>query len=127
MTTRQIGWIAAAALLLIAAVALPVVVESARLPYLVLACLLLPGAGWAYRWGTGDLGDRIAVTLAISMAATILVATAMAASRTWNLPGGLAALAVISVLGFMPFPGRGRPRERRTIRTEEVHRGSGQG
>lgn len=103
MSLQRIGWLVAGSLLLIGAVALPVVVESARLLYLVVGCLVLPGAGWAYRWGAGDLGDRVALTLAVSMAATILVSTAMAASGTWNLTGGLAALAVIAVLGFVPF------------------------
>lgn len=103
MTIREIGWVVVAVLLLAGAGALPVLVPSARPLYLVVACLLLPGAGWAYRWGAGDLGDRMALALAISIAATILVATAMAASGTWNIAGGLAALVAISALGFVPF------------------------
>lgn len=111
MSKRRIGWLVAGALLLIGVVALPVLVESTRVLYLVGACLVLPGAGWVYRWGGGDLGERIAVTLVISLAATILVATAMAATGTWTIVGGLVALAVVSVLGFVPFPGSNRPGE----------------
>ena len=130
---RRAGRVLVGLLLLVGVVALPVLVEAARLPYLVVVYLVVPGAGWAYRWGAGDLGDRLALAVAISMSATILVTTAMVATGTWSLPGGLAALALVTIVGLVPFPGpdrgddrgrdqgRDRPRERRGVR---VRRGS---
>ncbi|MVZ91671.1 hypothetical protein GQF49_14545 [Microbacter sp. ANSKLAB05] len=78
-------------------------VEEFRLVGAVVLCLLVPGSGWAYRAGVGDVLDRIALAMALSMSATILVATAMAVTRSWSVAGGAAALTAIAVLGFVPI------------------------
>lgn len=116
MSAMRIGWYLAGAVALAVMVGLPVLVEAVRPLYLLVACLLLPGAGWVRRWGTGDLGDKVALTVAVSMSATILVATAMVATGTWTLLGGLVALAVIAALGFLPLPERHRHRGLRAPR-----------
>lgn len=98
-------------------VALPLLVEAARLPFLVAFCLLVPGAGWACRVGPGDLGDRIALAVAISLGATILVATAMVAMGAWSVPAGMIALAVFAALGFAPVGRSASVRRRGGTRT----------
>lgn len=95
--------VSAAVVLVAAVVVLPLVVEPARPLLLMASCLLLPGAGWAYRAGVGDAVDRVALALAISMAATILVATGMIVVGAWSIVGGTAALAVVGALGFVPW------------------------
>lgn len=92
-----------AALVMFAAVILPVFVDSVRLLWSVLFCLLVPGSGWAYRSGVGDLLDRVALAVVISMSATILVSTFMAVNNWWSVPGGVAALAVFALVGYIPF------------------------
>lgn len=87
----------------LALVILPIAVEPVRLLCVVGFCLLAPGWGWARRMGTGDGGDKLALTVVISMSASILVATTMVATDTWSAPGGVAALAAIAVLGFVPL------------------------
>nr|WP_241724104.1 phosphotransferase [Dietzia sp. E1] len=62
-----------------------------------------------------DAVDRLALSVVFSMSATILVATAMAATGTWSVAGGMAALAVIAVLGFVPFGSSARHRKPRRI------------
>lgn len=104
---KSVGVLVAAAAVL-ALVFLPIVVESVRLLYLVALCLLLPGAGWAYRATNADVVDRIALAVVISMSATILVATAMVVTDSWSVAGGVAALAAVGLLGFVPGP-RKRP------------------
>lgn len=94
--------VAAVVVVLVGLAALPVFVESVRLIWAVAFCLLLPGSGWAYR-ADGDVVDRIALAVVISLCATILVSTAMVVSNSWSVPGGVVALAVFTLLGFVPF------------------------
>lgn len=88
--------------------AVPVLLEPARLLYAAVFCLLVPGIGWAFRSRSGDVVDKLALAVAISMSATILVATAMVATGTWSVAGGAAALVVIAALGFVPDRGAER-------------------
>jgi hypothetical protein len=94
-----------------ALVAVPILLEPARLVYAAVFCLLVPGIGWAFRSGSGDVGDKVALAVTISTSATILVATAMVATGTWSVAGGAAALVVIAVLGFVPDWGAERGRK----------------
>lgn len=104
MNRDRTAWALVGAVAVLALVALPVLVESVRLLYVVACCLLLPGSGWAYRAKAADTADGITLTLAISMSATILVATAMVVTGTWSVPGGVIALLAITVLGYVPYP-----------------------
>lgn len=91
------------AAVLVVLVILPIVVEPVRLLYAVAFCLLVPGCGWAYRAAVVDTLDKIALAMVISMSATILVATAMVATNSWSVSGGVAVLVAFAVLGFVPF------------------------
>lgn len=108
MNGNRTARILIAGVILLVLVIVPIAVEAVRLPYLVGFCLLAPGWGWARRMGSGDGGDRLALTVVISMSASILVATTMVATDTWSAPVGVAALAAVTVLGFVPHhrPGR---------------------
>ncbi|AWH90875.1 hypothetical protein [Dietzia lutea] len=101
-TTRTLVALAGAAVAT-ALVVLPIIAEPARLIYVLAFCLLVPGGGWALRWGSGDAGDRLALAVLISLSATIIVATAMVATETWSVAGGVGVLAVIGALGFIPI------------------------
>lgn len=79
-----------------------VLAEPLRLMVMVAFCLLLPGSGWARRAGRGDVLDTFALAVLISTSATILVSTAMVVTNTWSVTGGVAALAAITVLGYVP-------------------------
>ena len=59
----------------------------------------------------GRRGGPAALSVVFSMSATILVATAMVTTGRWSVAGGMAALAVIAVLGFVPFGPSARHRK----------------
>lgn len=90
------------------AVGAAVVLDLAALRMLlaVASCLLLPGWGWARRFGgrgrSLDGGDRLALTIVLSICATVVVATTMVLTARWSMAGGLTALALITVAGFVP-------------------------
>jgi hypothetical protein len=77
--------------------------SSLRLAVALLLCLLVPGLGWAQKLRTADLGDTVALGVALSLCATTAVATTMAVTAHWSTPAGMAALAAITVLGFLPL------------------------
>jgi hypothetical protein len=85
---------------------LPVVLatnpSATRVALALIACLLLPGLGWAQKMHLGDIGDTIALAVVLSICMTIAVATAMAVADSWSLGWGLAALGGLAVAGFMP-------------------------
>lgn len=93
-----------------------IVVEPLRLVYAVAFCLLVPGSGWAAKAREADAVDRLALSVVFSLSATVLVATAMAATGTWSVTAGMAALAVIAILGFVPLGSSARHRKPWRIR-----------
>lgn len=115
MNGGKTAWALVGTAAVIGLVALPVAYEPVRLLYAVAFCLLVPGAGWAYRAGSADAADKLAIAVLISLSATILVATAMVATNSWSLPGGVAALLVVAALGLVPYrqiPGGSQSRKR---------------
>lgn len=66
-------------------------------------CLLLPGLGWARKMRFGDRGDTLALGVVLSMCATVAVGTAMAVSGAWSPVGGMAVLALVAAVGFLPL------------------------
>lgn len=78
--------------------------SALRLALALGICLLLPGWGWARRFRTGDRGDTLALAAALSICATVVIATTMAVTRHWSSVGGLAALVVVSAAGLLPLP-----------------------
>lgn len=117
MNKDEAAWVLLGAAAAVAVVILPIAVEPVRLLYAVAFCLLVPGCGWAYRAAVGDTVDKIALTVVISLSATILVSTAMVVTNSWSVPGGVAVLTVFAALGFVPItrasPGRGLSPDRR--------------
>lgn len=73
-----------------------------RLPLVVLFAATCPGLGWAGRLKLSDLGDRVAVAVALSVSATVIVSQAMALVGVWSAGGAFLALAVLSVAGVSP-------------------------
>ena len=84
------------------ALALGLDAPAVRLVAALAACLVLPGLGWARRLRLKDLGDTIALTVVLSLSLTAVVATGMAVTRSWSPIAGLAILAAVSALGFIP-------------------------
>jgi hypothetical protein len=107
MMRRGLFWTSFGA---IGAVALVVVlmseVSAARVFGAALFCLVAPGCGWARRFSFNDRGDTLAVTLVISLCATIGVGTAMVVSGWWSPLAGFISLALITLAGFLPWHGR---------------------
>lgn len=66
------------------------------------ACLVLPGLGWARKMRLGDPGDTLALTLVLSVCATVAVGTAMAVAGTWSVGAGLAVLGMVALGGLVP-------------------------
>ena len=95
-------WVLAA----LAGALLPVVraanLPAARLTMALIACLLLPGLGWAQKMHFADLGDTLALAIVLSICMTVAVGTTMALSRSWSLSWGLASLGVLALAGFVP-------------------------
>jgi hypothetical protein len=77
-------------------------VGTLRLGIVAAACLLLPGLGWAWKLRLGDVGDRLALAIAISICALTVVGTTMAVLGRWSTPLGLVALATVGAIGFLP-------------------------
>ncbi len=84
------------------ALALALDAPAVRMTAALVGCLVLPGLGWARRLRLRDLGDTIALTVVLSLSSTAVVATAMAVTGFWSPPAGLAGLAAITVIGFVP-------------------------
>lgn len=77
--------------------------HAVRATVALACCLVLPGLGWARRLKLRDPGDTMAMTLMISLCSTTVVATGMVLTAHWSTFGGLAVLALVSVLGFLPL------------------------
>ena len=101
MTAR---WLAPAITLGAVLVGLAVVFDLAalRMVLAVLICLLIPGWGWARRFRTRDRVDTLALAVVLSICFTVAVSTTMVMAARWSTLGGLAALVVIGVVGFVP-------------------------
>ncbi|HEY5784394.1 MAG TPA: hypothetical protein VIT65_06435 [Microlunatus sp.] len=84
------------------ALALALDAPAVRMVAALAACLVLPGLGWARRLRLKDLGDTIALTVVLGLSLTAVVATGMAVTGTWSPVAGLAILAAVTVLGFVP-------------------------
>ena len=100
MSTRAAGLAGAGAVGLVAL--LLVDPPLGRLALAGVACLVLPGLGWARKMRLGDPGDTLALTLVLSVCATVGVGTAMALASAWSVGGGLAALGLVALSGFIP-------------------------
>jgi hypothetical protein len=72
-----------------------------RLVLLTVACLLLPGLGWAFRTQLRDAGDKLAVAIGISVCAITLIGTTMAVTGRWSTSGGAIALLAVAITGFL--------------------------
>lgn len=101
MTTHQASTATVLGSLALVAWAL-VDLSSLRLAVALALCLLVPGLGWARKLRTSDLGDTLALSVALSLCATTAVATTMAVTARWSPWVGLVALGVVAVLGFLP-------------------------
>src|SRR4051812_39768644 len=99
---RRRTWALAAVASALLAAVLATNLPAARLTMALIACLLLPGLGWARRMHLGDLGDTLALAIVLSISMTVAVGTTMALSRSWSLGLGLASLAGLALAGFMP-------------------------
>ena len=108
--SRRTRVLAALVVALVVAVLVAVNLPAARMAFALAACLLLPGLGWARKMRFGDLGDTLAVAIALSICATVAVGTTMAVSDSWSLGWGLAALGAITLAGFVPGRLRGPAR-----------------
>ncbi len=97
-------WLAPTITLSAVLVGLAVVFDLAalRMVLAVLICLLLPGWGWARRFRTRDRVDTLALAVVLSICFTVTVSTTMVMAARWSTLGGLAALVVIGVVGFVP-------------------------
>jgi len=84
------------------AFALALDAPAVRLAAALVACVVLPGLGWARRLRLKDLGDTIALTVVLSLSLTAVVATGMAVTGTWSPVAGLAILIAVTGLGFVP-------------------------
>lgn len=73
-----------------------------RLALAGVACLVLPGLGWARKMRLGDPGDTLAMTLVLSICTTVAVGTAMALAGAWSVGGGLAVLGLVALGGLVP-------------------------
>lgn len=84
---------------------LAVAVTEVRLILMAAFCLLVPGYGWAHRMQLKDRGDTLAMTVVLSLCASVLVGTALAVSGLWSPFAGLIILVLITLGGFAPIPG----------------------
>jgi hypothetical protein len=99
---RRTRVLAALAGVLLIAVLLAVNLPAARMVFALAVCLLLPGLGWARKMRFGDLGDTVALAVALSICATVAIGTAMAVSGSWSPGWGLTVLGAIALVGFVP-------------------------
>jgi hypothetical protein len=83
-------------------VLLAVDLSVARVVFALAICLLLPGLGWARKMRYADLGDTLAMACVLSICTTVAVGTVMVLSRSWWPQWGLAVLAGIALVGFVP-------------------------
>jgi hypothetical protein len=67
-----------------------------RVPVAVLWVLVIPGLPWAMRMRLADLGDTAASCVAISVALTAMVGSAMALLGIWSPGGGVLILAALA-------------------------------
>lgn len=100
------AWTSAAAVAVFALLfILALAVTEIWVAYMAAFCLLVPGYGWAHRMQLKDRGDTLAMTVVLSLCASVLVGTAMAVSGLWSPLAGLAILVLITLGGFAPIPG----------------------
>jgi hypothetical protein len=100
------AWTLAAAVAVFALLCiLAVAVAEVRLVLMAAFCLLVPGYGWAHRMQLKDRGDTLAMTVVLSLCASVLVGTALAVSGLWSPLAGLIILVLITLGGFAPIPG----------------------
>lgn len=83
------------------AAAIATQVGTVRLGIAASVCLLLPGLGWAWKLHIGDIGDRLALALVLSICAWAVVATIMVVLGVRPM-WGLVGLAAIGVVGLLP-------------------------
>jgi len=102
---RRNAWTSATAVtVLVLLVILAVTVVEVRMPLVAAFCLLVPGYGWARRMHLKDRGDTLAMTVVLSLCASVLVGTALAVSGLWSPLAGLAILVLITLGGITPIP-----------------------
>lgn len=101
MSTRDRVLVGVAAVVVVA-LALLSGVHALRLALALVVCLVLPGYGWARRLRLGDRGDAFALTVLLSICATVAVGTTMAVAGRWSTPVGLAVLLAVGALGVVP-------------------------
>jgi sterol desaturase/sphingolipid hydroxylase (fatty acid hydroxylase superfamily) len=100
------AWTSAAAVVVLALLfILAVAVVEIRLTFMAAFCILMPGYGWAHRMQLKDRGDTLAMTVVLSLCASVLVGTALAVSGLWSPLAGFAILVLITLGGFAPIPG----------------------
>jgi hypothetical protein len=73
-----------------------------RLAGALALCLVLPGLGWARRMKPGDGGDTLALTVVLSVCATVTVSTTMVLLDRWSWTVGAGCLLAIAAIGFVP-------------------------
>jgi uncharacterized membrane protein len=105
MRGRNVWTYAAAVAVLALLCILAVAVTEVRLILMAAFCLLVPGYGWAHRMQLKDRGDTLAMTVVLSLCASVLVGTALAVSGLWSPLAGLIILVLITLGGFAPIPG----------------------
>jgi hypothetical protein len=76
-------------------------VGTLRLVSIAVACLLLPGLGWALRSPLRDAGDKLALAIGISICVITLIGTTMAVTGRWSTSGGAIALLAVAITGFL--------------------------
>ena len=101
-TRSSVVTVAGPATVVALALALALDAPAVRMAGALVACLVLPGLGWARRLRLKDLGDTIALTVVLSLSLTAVVATGMAVTGTWSPAGGLVILIAVTGLGFVP-------------------------
>ena len=106
-------WLAPAVTGGVVVVGLAVVFElpALRMVLAVLVCLLLPGWGWARRFRTRDRGDTLALTVVLSICATVVVSTAMVVTARWSTLAGVLVLVAIGAAGLVPESALARLRD----------------
>lgn len=67
--------------------------------------LLAPGGAWALRMQIRDPFDTLAVGVALGLASSIVIASAMALTGWWHPGAAFVVLAALTVLG-LTLPGR---------------------
>lgn len=80
-----------------------------RWPAATAFVLLCPTLGWISLLRLPDRGDALLLTVATSVALTVVVAEGMALLRIWSTVGAFAVLASVGVLGAVMPPRQAPP------------------